>query len=114
MFKGVAFMKRFGSIWVALVFAGACASAQQEGRILMDAGGTRLSDELQDDRIDQRPLSQEDATLRTGRELMQGEAVVDIRPPPSPPEDPSSPRVRARALLEEDRSRVKREAALAE
>ena len=106
-------MKRFGWIWVAMAFSGACASAQQEGRVLMDAGGTRLSDELRDDRIDQRPLSQADATLRTGRELMQGEAEVGFRPPPPPQEDPSSPRVRARALLEEDRSRVKREAALA-
>ena len=97
-----------------MVFSAACVSAQQGlgTPILTDAGATRLSDERQDERLDQRPLARQDPTLRTGRELMQGEAVVAIRPSPPPQEDPASPRVRARALLEEDRSRVKRQAAV--
>jgi hypothetical protein len=110
-------MKIFHSIWLAIGLSSACASAQQGGvgtPILMDAGATRLSDEQQDGRLDQRPLARQDPTLRTGRELKQGEAVVAVRPPPQPQEDASSPRVRARALLEEDRARVKREAAILE
>ncbi|MGD9780931.1 MAG: hypothetical protein AB7V14_02125 [Kiritimatiellia bacterium] len=109
-------MKRMGIFGLAIVLSAACALAQQGvgTPILVDAGATRLSDEKQDGRIDQRPLAQEDQSLRTGRELKQGEAVAAIRPPPQQQADPSSPRVRARALLEEDRSRVKREAALME
>ena len=108
-------MKRLGSFWLAIVLSAACASAQQGGvetPILVDAGATRLSDEQQDGRIDRRPLARQDPTLRTGRELKQGEAVVAIRPSPPQQADSSSPRVRARALLEEDRSRVKRQAAV--
>lgn len=107
-------MKRPGLLLLAMTFSATCVSAQQEGRILMDVGGTRLTNEQKDARIDQRTLAQEDATLRTGRELKQGEAVVAFHPPPQQPADSSSPRVRARALLEEDRSRVKREAAILE
>ena len=109
-------MKLVGTFGLAVVLSAVCASAQQGvgTPILVDAGATRLSDERPDARLDQRPLAQEDKTLRTGRELMQGEAVVDVRPPPPPQTDSSSPRVRAKALLEEDRARVKREAALVE
>mgnify|MGYP003586406015 CR=1 FL=1 len=107
-------MKLFHVVWLATALSAACASAQQEGRILMDTGGTRLTNEHANARIDQRPLAQEDKSLRTGRELKQGEAVVVVRPPPSQGEEASGPRVRARALLEEDRARVKREAALLE
>ena len=108
-------MKLLGSIWLAMLLSAACVSAQQGlgTPILADAGATRLSDEQQDGRLDQRPLAQKETTLRTGRELMQGEAIVAIRPPPSQ-EEASGSRIRARALLEEDRSRVKREAALIE
>jgi hypothetical protein len=91
------------------------ASAQQpiQTPILMGAEASPLGDQLQDDRIDHRPLAQEDRTLKVGRELKQGEAVVKIAPPP-PQSDSSGSRVRARALLAEDRERVKQAAALAD
>ena len=109
-------MNLVGTFGLAILLSAACASAQQGvgAPILVDAGATRLSDERPDARLDQRPLAQEDKSLRTGRELKQGEAVVAILPPPPQQEDSSSPRVRARALLEEDRARVKREAAILE
>lgn len=95
---------------------GVAAARGQSGvgaPILMDAGGSRLDDERLDARLGQRPISQEDRTLKTGRELMQGEAIVAVRPPPPAPAV-DGPRVRAKILLEEDRARVKREAALKE
>ena len=101
---------------MALALSSVLANAQQGlgTPILTDAGGSRLSDERQDARLDQRPLARQDPTLRTGRELMQGEAIVAVRPPPPPQTDPSNPRVRARALLEKDRARVKRVVATAD
>ncbi|HQQ61186.1 MAG: hypothetical protein GX634_04170 [Lentisphaerae bacterium] len=99
-----------------LVGLGATTAWGQAGLgtpILRDAGGSQLEEERIDARLGQRPISQEDRTLKTGRELKQGEAVVAIRPPPPKPAA-DSPRVRAAALLEEDRARVKREAALME
>jgi hypothetical protein len=107
-------MKRCG--WIGLWLAGwtLAASAQQtiQSPVLMGVEATPLGDQLTDERIDHRPLAQEDRTLKVGRELKQGEAVVKIAPPPQ--QDSSSPRVRARALLEEDRVRVKQAAALAD
>jgi len=107
-------MRRFSLAVMAIGLSVVATSAQQRALspILADSEGTLLSEERQDDRIDHRPLAQEDTTLRTGRELKQGEAVVVIPPPPQT--EVSDSRVRARALLQEDRDRVKREAALAE
>ena len=99
-----------------LACLGAAAAWGQAGLgtpILRDAGGSQLKEERIDARLDQRPISQEDRTLKTGRELKQGEAVVDVRPPPPAPAA-DGPRVRAKARLAEDRARVKREAALME
>ena len=90
----------------------ATAMAQQEAfsPIQMDTGGLRLTNEVIDGRLDQQPLAKGNNTLRLGRELKQGEPV-EVIPPPTQ-EAASSPRVRSRALLEEDRLRVKQAAAL--
>lgn len=109
-------IKRLAGYILMLVGLGATTAWGQAGLgtpILRDAGGSQLEEERIDARLGQRPISQEDRTLKTGRELKQGEAVVAIRPPPPKPAA-DSPRVRAAALLEEDRARVKREAALME
>ena len=110
-------IKRMAGLFLLAACFGVAAARGQSGvgaPILMDAGGSRLDDERLDARLGQRPISQEDRTLKTGRELMQGEAIVAVRPPPPPQTDPSNPRVRARALLEEDRARVKRVVATAD
>ena len=108
-------MKRRG--WIGIWLAGwaFAASAQQtiQSPVLMGVDATPMGDQLTDERIDHRPLAQEDRTLKVGRELKQGEAIVKITPPPAQPEAADS-RVRARALLEEDRERVKQAAALAD
>ncbi|MGB4047183.1 MAG: hypothetical protein WBL24_03335 [Kiritimatiellia bacterium] len=107
-------IKRMAGLFLLTACFGVTTAWGQSGigaPILMDAGGSRLDGERLDARLDQRPIAQEDRTLKTGRELKQGEAVIAIRPPPTAPAA-DSPRVRARALLEEDRARVKREAAL--
>lgn len=109
-------IKRLAGYISMLVGLGATAAWGQANLgtpILRDAGGSQMKEERIDARLGQRPISQEDRTLKTGRELKQGEAVVAIRPPPPKPAA-DSPRVRAAALLEEDRARVKREAALRE
>jgi hypothetical protein len=109
-------IKRLAGYILMLVGLGATTAWGQAGLgtpILRDAGGSQLEEERIDARLGQRPISQEDRTLKTGRGLKQGEAVVAIRPPPPKPAA-DSPRVRAAALLEEDRARVKREAALME
>ena len=105
-------MRRFNLVVIAIGLSVVATSAQQRALspILTDSEGTLLSKELVDDRIDHRPIAQEDKTLRTGRELKQGEAVVIVHPPPQAAVSDS--RVRASALLQEDRARVKREAAL--
>jgi hypothetical protein len=103
--------------WVSLLAGcwalAALAQPPLQTPILMGAEASPLGDQLQDDRIDHRPLAQEDRTLKVGRELKQGEAVVKIAPPPAQP-DSSGSRVRARASLAEDRERVKQAAALAD
>lgn len=103
--------------WASLLIGSwaLAAVAQQPGQspVLMGVDATPMGDQLKDERIDHRPLAQEDRTLKVGRELKQGEAVVKIAPPPAQPEAADS-RVRARALLEEDRERVKQAAALAD
>lgn len=108
------FMRRFN--WAVMVIGLSVGSAWAQSRalspLLSGPEGTLLSGELQDDRIGQRPIAQEDKDLRKGRELKQGEAVVAVRP--LVPAAESSSRVRARALLQEDRDRVKREAVLVE
>ena len=108
-------MKRRG--WLGLCLAGwaSMAAAQQTGQspVLMGVEATPLGDRLNSERVDHRPLALEDRTLKVGRELKQGEAIVKIVPPRSQPES-SDARVRARALLEDDRERVKQAAALAD
>lgn len=92
--------------WALAVFA----QQTMDTPILIGAGGGQILDQRQDDRIGHRPVSREDPSMKSGRELLQGETVAQAAPPPKPA--PDSPRVRARVLLLEDRSRVKREAAL--
>lgn len=102
--------------WLACLAAGAwslAVPAQQpmfHTPVLMGAEATPVQDQRQDDRVGHLPLAREDRTLQVGRELRQGEAVVQSGPPPRPASE--SPRVRAQTLLLEDRARVKREAAL--
>ena len=100
--------------WAGLLVVGwaLVALAQQSSHtpVLMGVDATPLGDQLQDARINHRPLSQQDRTLKVGRELKQGEAVVKIATPQQ--QAPSSSRVRAAALLAEDRKRVKQAAAL--
>jgi hypothetical protein len=108
-------MKRRG--WIGMLVGGwaLAAMAQQtiQSPVLMGVDATPLGDQLTDERIDHRPLAQEDRTLKVGRELKQGEAIVKITPQPAQAEAADS-RVRARALLVEDRERVKQAAALAD
>ncbi len=78
----------------------------------MGVDATPLGDQLKDERVNHRPLAQQDRTLKVGRELKQGDAVVKIAVPRQ--QVSSSPRVRAQALLDEDRKRVKQAAALAD
>ena len=104
--------KRWLAAVAGLAMLAVAATAQQTIRtpVLMDESATRMADQRQDDRVDHRPLAQEDKTLKMGRESKQGDAVVAIQAPRQ--DESADGRVRARALLEEDRSRVKREAAL--
>ncbi len=109
-------MKRWKWILAALGLCGGIAVWAQSpvsSPVFMDSGGTRLDSELLDAGLGQRPLAREDAALKAGRDLRQGEAVVNVHPPAAEA-SASDPRVRAKATLQEDRARVKREAALQE
>jgi len=100
--------------WAILLVVGwsqvTSAQSSIHSPVLMGVEASPIGAQLQDARINHRPLAQEDRTLKVGRELKQGEAVVKIAPPPQP--DSSGSRVRAKALLAEDRKRVKQAAAL--
>ena len=80
--------------------------------VVFDSAGENLRDQLLDDRLGDRPLAQTDKTLRIDRELRQGDVVASTRPPPK--KSASSLRVRARAKVQEDRDRVKRDVAISE
>ena len=109
-------MSRRGS-WAGLALAAAAlvagtARAQEtiHTPVLMGVEGNRVTNQFLDDRVGQQPLAAEDRTLKQGSELRQGGAITTVRPAPSP--EPSSARVRAQRLLDEDRARVKREEAI--
>ena len=80
--------------------------------VVFDSVGENIKDQRVMDRVVDRPIGLTDETLRIDRELKQGEAVVTTR---SLKEDSSvGPRVRARATVDEDRARVKREVAISQ
>ncbi len=80
--------------------------------VIFDSVGENLKDQRVQDRVKDRPIGITDETLRIDRELRQGEAVVTTR---SIKADPNAgPRVRARATVDEDRARVKREVAISQ
>lgn len=107
-------MRRLDFILLAIGLSVSAVVAQQptEAMVVFDSAGENLRDLVVDDRLGDRPLAQADKTLRIDRELRQGEAVVSTRPPPK--KTASSLRVRARATVQEDRERVKRDVAISQ
>ena len=80
--------------------------------VVFDSVGENLKDQRIQDRVADRPIGITDETLRIDRELRQGGAIVTTR---SLKKDSNAgPRVRARATVDEDRARVKREVALSQ
>ena len=107
-------MKRSIFAMLAVGWAVVAAVAQQPvGTVVtFDSTGENLRDQAVDDRVGDRPVSWVDKSLRIDRELKQGDEVAQVRPPVESKD--SGARVRARATVEEDRERVKREVALSE
>ena len=80
--------------------------------VVFDSVGENLKDQRIQDRVADRPIGITDETLRIDRELRQGEAVVSTRSLKL--DSNAGPRVRARATVDEDRARVKREVAISQ
>ena len=101
-----------GFAWAAVALAAGPARAQEtlHTPVLMGVEGSLVTNAFLDDRVGHRPLALEDRSLKKGSELRQGGAVTTVRPAPAP--QPSAARVRAQRLLDEDRARIKREAAI--
>lgn len=104
-------------IWagLALAVAGLAAGTARAQEtlhtpVLMGVEGSLVTNQYLDDRVGHRPLASEDRSLKKGSELRQGGAVTTVRPAAS--SEPSSARVRAQRLLDEDRARIKREEAI--
>ena len=103
-----------GFIALAMGLSVSVAKAQDPvGKmVIFDSVGENIKDQRIQDRVGDRPIGLTDESLRIDRELKQGEAVVTTR---SLKEDSNGgPRVRARATVDEDRARVKREVALSQ
>lgn len=79
--------------------------------VLMDSGATKIEDQKIDARLGDLPMARADRTLKMGRDVQTRDAVFAVQVKEAPPE-PTGARVRARKLLDEDRARVKREAAI--
>ena len=77
----------------------------------IDAGATKIEDQKIDARLGDLPMARADRTLKMGRDVQTRDAVFAVQVKEAPPE-PTGARVRARKLLDEDRARVKREAAI--
>ena len=103
-----------GLLAVAMGISAAGTGAQEPvGKmVVFDSVGENLKDQQVQDRVADRPIGITDETLRIDRELRQGEAVVSTRS--LKPDSNAGPRVRARATVDEDRARVKREVALSQ
>lgn len=94
-----------------IVAGGASAQETLHTPVLMDSGATRIEDQKIDARLADLPMARADRTLKMGRDTQTRDAVYAVQVKDSPPE-PAGARVRAKKLLDEDRARVKREAAI--
>ena len=105
---------RAGLLALAMAVPATGAGAQQPvGKmVVFDSVGENLKDQRVQDRVADRPIGITDETLRIDRELRQGEAVVTTRS--LKPDSKAGSRVRARATVDEDRARVKREVAISQ
>ena len=97
---------------MAVSVTGAGAQQPVGKMVVFDSVGENLKDQKVQDRVADRPIGITDETLRIDRELRQGEAVVSTRS--LKPDSNAGPRVRARATVDEDRARVKREVAISQ
>ena len=106
------FIVGFIALAVGLSVGGVKAQDPVGKMVIFDSVGENIKDQRVLDRVKDRPIGLKDETLRVDRELKQGGAVVTTRSIKA--DSNAGPRVRARATVDEDRARVKREVALSQ
>ena len=100
-----------------LVAGMACVANGQQHKRITNSVVEPLHMTPQTDQVDLRlshgPLTRQDADMKTGRELRQGQpAVTTVRPKAQGLDDLGTRQEKANLRLQQDRAKVKREAAV--